>query len=446
MRRSRRRHGVDPARYPLIGGVAVALIAVLTVLTFGGVFDRALQRKGNEVTAVFRDASQLAKNSPVRVRGVEQGRVRNIDLEEGGRSATVTMEVYDSAKPLHADAKATLKMRNALGGNYYIDLEPGTASSGPLDGVIPMAQTTNAVEVDALLAHLRRSERAGLKTTLSEVPDALEDEQRLPELLGTVSDAAPGLQRGVAAARGERAGDLTTLVRNTARVTDSLSTDTGQITDLIEGGTIATETIARRKRETQQAISRAAAVLPEVESTMRSLDLTLRNADPLLARLRRPVTQVAPTLARLRPTVIEADRLLRGARPLLEQLRPAAAALASAAREGDPLLRDLDPSITRLAETILPDLNLVDQTSKRTTAQMVGPTISGLGAAAGQYDNLSHMIGLAAGGGERAIDTSPCRTYFLDPDSVDAGRVLECREIAKTIDALFSYNPIPGTP
>ncbi|WP_205698808.1 MlaD family protein [Conexibacter sp. SYSU D00693] len=423
----------------------MGVIAVLTLFVFGGFLDRALQRKGTEVTAVFRDASQISKRSPVRVDGVDQGRVADVELQEDGRSAVVTLEVFDESLPLYRDARATVDSRNVLGGTYYVDLHRGTPSAGELPGQrIPVTRTTGPVEVDALLSDLRDGERRGLKTMLREIPTALEDELELERTLTTLTRSAPTLRRGVATLRGQRDGDLRALVRNTARLTSDLGREDRSLTGLVGDGALVTEVVARRRDAVQSSILRAATTLPEVRRTMALVDVTLRGTDPLLARLRRSATQVAPALADLRPTVVDADRLLRGARPLLRELRPAARSLAATAQNGGPLLDDLDPSLRRLDETILPDLAKKDPVTGRSTSAMIGPTLGGLGAAAGSYDNRSHMIGLAAGAGERAIDTLPCRTYFLDPDAAGAGKVAECREIAKFLNDLLTYNPIPG--
>ena len=99
------------------------------------------------------------------------------------------------------------------------------------------------------------------------------------------------------------------------------------------------------------------------------------------------------------------------------------------------------PSLGRLADKVIPDLSKPDPVSHRSTFAMMGPTIAGLNAAAGPYDQLSHFVSLASGGGEGGVDTSPCRTYFNDPDATGAHDVLECQDVAKFLDDLLHYKP-----
>jgi len=209
----------------------------------------------------------------------------------------------------------------------------------------------------------------------------------------------------------------------------------------VQHGALVTESVANRGADVQALLDRSAHVLPAVDTTMRRLDGTLRLTDPLLARLRAPAGEVAPTLRTLRPTLIGAQHLLAAARPLFARLRPAATSLATAARDGSPLLTDLSPSLDRLADKVIPDLSKPDPVSHRSTFAMIGPTVAGLNAAAGPYDQLSHFVSLASGGGEGGLDTSPCRTYFTDPDAAGAHDVLECQDVAKFLDDLLHYKP-----
>jgi phospholipid/cholesterol/gamma-HCH transport system substrate-binding protein len=428
--------------YERIGVVTVAAVVAITVVVFAGGVQRIRERKGEPVEAVFGNPSRLAVGNPVRVNGAVQGRVKKITLDPGGRTSTVRMEVFEDSLPLYRNATATINMRIALGGNFVVNLDPGTPGAGELRAQrIPLSQTGGQTEVDEILSNLRDTERRGMRTMLAELPKALRDDHALERALASVADVSPSLRTGVRALRGERDGDLRRLVQSTARAVGALAEETEPLRSVVEGGAVTLETTARRAADIQATIERADQILPRVITTLRLLDSTLATADPVVSLLRRPAPAIAPTVARLRPTVVDADRLLRLARPLLASLRPASAALARAARAGHPLLDELTPSLQRLDDNILPDLAKPDPVTGRGTHQMIGPTLSGLGAAAAGVDNISHMVALAAGGGERAIDTSPCRTYFTDPT---AQQIAACRSIAETLNRLLHYNPLPG--
>jgi ABC-type transporter Mla subunit MlaD len=287
---------------------------------------------------------------------------------------------------------------------------------------------------------LRERERKGLATLLHELPQAFADREQLARGLKSVRNASPNLAKGLAALRGERDGDLRRLIANVDSTVDALDDNPAQLIDVVEGGAATFGTTAARSTELQATIERAAAILPNVRTTLHTLDGTLGRADTLLARLNAPAGEVAPALRALRPAVVDTGGLLRSARPLLADLRPATAALARASRDGRPLLDRLQPSIERADDRILPDLAKPDPTTERATYQMIGPTIAGLGSAAANVDQNAHFVALGAGGGERMISTAPCRTYFNDPT---AKQIAECEGIAEALNSYLTWRPLP---
>lgn len=431
-------------REVVVGSFVVGGLVLLSILIFGGFTNRWFQQeKGTTVSAVFANTGLLSRGEPVRVDGVQQGRVKDLTLNADGRSTTVELEVYEESLPLHKNATARIRFRNALGGKYYVDLDPGTASAGSLPGQqIALADTEGQVEVDQIVATLGEDERTGLKTLLREVPYALEGDGTLDRALGTTADAAPDLRDGIRALRGEEEPDIRDLVSNVDSTVRALGSDTRSLRDVVGGGAVALATTARRSRDIQEIIERGAAMQSRVTRTLAGLDGTLDRADPVLALLKRPAGDVGPTLRVLRPAVVDADRLLQQARPLLRSLRPAARSLARVAQNGRPLVDELEPSIVRADENILPDLGKEDMTSGRSTSLMIGATLAGLGAAASNYDGISHLVGLALGGGERALDTTPCKTYFLQPDTPPE-RLIQCKDTGQILLDLLTYQPTP---
>lgn len=434
----------------LAGGdhqVAIGLLVLVGVfgvslLVFSGIPRALYDTRGETVTAVFRTTAVMAKDTPVRVHGVRVGRVKKTTLNEGGRSATVELAVREEGLPLYKDATAGLDIATVLGGNYVIDIDPGTPSRGELDPlVIPQRQTSTQVEVDEVLEPIRVDEREGLKTMLDELPRAFAENEAPARALGRLADISPQLTRGVGALRGERRDrDLRALVTNTASTVRALDAPADSLTRLVEGGAVTVATTAGREGDIRTTIDRAARVLPEVKTTVDLLDETLGLADPVIARLREPAADVAPTVRALRPTLVGADRLLRDARPLLRSLRPAATSLASAAREGRPLLDELSPVLRRVDRRILPDLAKPDEVTGRPTYQMLGPGVSALHSLAGAFDEVSGLVNLTPSGGERAIDSAPCQVYLTDPTSDE---LAQCRDIGDAIQDFFSFDPIP---
>ena len=62
---------------------------------------------GYELNATFANSANIAKNSPVRIAGVEVGKV--ISSERDGNATTVTFTVDGSGRPIHTDAFAMVR-------------------------------------------------------------------------------------------------------------------------------------------------------------------------------------------------------------------------------------------------------------------------------------------------------------------------------------------------
>ena len=86
---------------------------------------------GYELNATFANSANIAKNSPVRIAGVEVGKV--ISTERDGDATTVTFTVDDNGRPIHNDAFAMVRPRIFLEGNFFVDLDPGSPSAPDLD-------------------------------------------------------------------------------------------------------------------------------------------------------------------------------------------------------------------------------------------------------------------------------------------------------------------------
>jgi len=123
-----------------------------------------------ELKAMFRDVQSLKPRSPVRMSGVEVGRVTKVEPKDGGGAAVVTMELRDDALPIHDDARAQIRSRIFLEGNFFVDLQPGSPSTGELDdgSTLPITQTASNVTLPEILDVLDSDVRTDLQTFLYE--------------------------------------------------------------------------------------------------------------------------------------------------------------------------------------------------------------------------------------------------------------------------------------
>jgi phospholipid/cholesterol/gamma-HCH transport system substrate-binding protein len=434
-------------RMELIGFVTLSVVGILVFGNFTGIVRSILAERGtHEVTAILPTSQQLRAGSYVRMRGVDVGKVSRLQSIDRGRATRVTMQIEDSAGDLHKDARVSIRWRTILGSAFYVELDPGHASDGPLSGPIPRSQTSTQVELDDVTSIFQNGARKGLQTLPGELSKALGDHDTPARLLNDVADAAPDIAKGIDALRGQQPdADLQQLVSSTSKLVDVLGRSRTDLHDVIAGAAATLQTTGAHAGAIDSALALSPAVMERTTTTVRRLNTTLDLADPLVAELKRPAGQVGPTLAKLNPTVRNADALLSSAVPLLRDLRPSARSLARTAQKGVPVLDGLDASIDRINDTVLPYLAAKDPGTGLSTTHAIGGFAAAWGPGfAGQRDINGGLLRFAVSAGSAPLYL-PCQTYINNPDKAKA---IECESLQKTLDRVFSYNPLapaPGT-
>jgi phospholipid/cholesterol/gamma-HCH transport system substrate-binding protein len=135
---------------------AVCLIFMFALVTVFGQF-----RFDSRTTysAVFTNVSGLKGGNFVRIAGVEVGKVKDMTLHGDG---TVTVDfTLDKGLPLTEGTEAAVRYENLIG-DRYLSLEEGPGSVRLLQpgGTIPLARTSPALDVDALIGGFRPLFRA----------------------------------------------------------------------------------------------------------------------------------------------------------------------------------------------------------------------------------------------------------------------------------------------
>ena len=230
--------------------------ALVFMVLFGLVFAYTkhipFTSRGYELKAVFANAATLRVDSPVRIAGVNVGKILSVDPH--GEDAVATFTVSGEGQPVHADAQATIRPRLFLEGNFFIDLNPGSPSAADLGSgdTIPVTQTATAVQLDQLLTALQKPERWSLQrllegygTALTHKPTAAEDKTQDPQVQGVTAAAAlndsfryggPAGKNGAIVAealQGTQEHDLSRLIDAQASVFGTLVTRETQLQDLI---------------------------------------------------------------------------------------------------------------------------------------------------------------------------------------------------------------------
>jgi virulence factor Mce-like protein len=300
-----------------------------------------------ELTAYFHDANSIKTRSPVRIAGVDVGKVTKVEaVEEGEDAAKVTMEIEDKGLPIHEDAQLKIRPRIFLEGNFFVDLQPGSPSAPELDskGEIPATQTAAPVQIGEVLNALQSDTRDDLKTFLREYSSALQGEgaagfnASIPYWKPAYRDSAIASDATLGQ---DPDRDIQRVLRGQARTFSALNADEGALQRLVVNLNTTTGALAREDTA--------------LEASIPALRDTLRAALPSFASLNDALPTLRAFARDALPGVRSSDETLEAGVPFIQQLsalmgptelRGAAAAL----RSQIPALVDLTEESVPLLE------------------------------------------------------------------------------------------------
>lgn len=130
----------------VLGFALVSLVILLYLATILGDI-RFKDTRGYH--AMFKNVSQLKDGDPVRIAGVEVGKVDSVYIS-GGSKIEVDFNL-DSSIDLDRTTRAVVRYKDLVG-NRFLELQQAPETKGPLSagGMIPMSQTTAALNLDDL--------------------------------------------------------------------------------------------------------------------------------------------------------------------------------------------------------------------------------------------------------------------------------------------------------
>ena len=314
-----------------VGVIALVLTAIVVYLGF----TKSIPfRSHYEVKAAFKSANNLKPASPVRIAGVEVGKVTKIErASKRANGALVTMRIQDTGRPLHEDATFKIRPRIFLEGNFFVDVSPGRAGGEVAKNhVFPVNQTATPVQFDEVLTALQTDTREDLKLLLREYAAGLRGKggrgfnRSIRYWKPAYRDSAIVSE----AMLGEHEHDLSGYIDRAGVVAGAVDRNREQLKALVTNF-----------RQTAGAFARENTSL---ESAIAELPRTLRAAQPALAALNASFPGLRGFARDLRPGVRSSGPTIDVSMPLLRQLR----GLVSK-KELRGLTADLRPTIPALA-------------------------------------------------------------------------------------------------
>lgn len=286
---------------------------------------------GYQLEATFSNGVNISTNSPVRIAGVDVGRV--IGVERDGDATRVTFTVEDKGRPIHDDAFAAIRPRIFLEGNFFVDLAPGSPSAPELGSgdTIGVSHTSTWVQIDEVLTALQAPVRADLSrllesygTALTRKPNAAEDETQLPEVQGKSGaealngvflyggDAGRYSAQVTDALLGTRPRDLSRLVAGAGRAFGALARNEEDLKGLIVNFDVFTGALAAQSTNLTATVRRLAPFLDEFHGSLVSLNKTLPPLRSWAIELTPSIEELPAWIAAGKPWVKQAYPLLSG--------------------------------------------------------------------------------------------------------------------------------------
>ncbi len=429
------RAGMSPVR---AGVIALVIILVGTFFAFSKDIPFTHTYK---IQAVFKNSNLIGPRSPVRIAGIDVGKVVEVGQYKDTNMSVVTMEITDNGRPVGEDATAKVRQRLFLEGNFFVDLQPGTpgAEELPDGGMIPVTQTSVPVQLDQVLTTLQSDTRRSLQDTFIGFGEALDSEpteednidldvdvqgltgaQALNKAFETAVPALKGSAIAAESLQGTEEHDLSRMVKGIAGISRGLARNENQLSELLTDFNTSMAAFASRA--------------PQLEETVRLLGPTSGNLRRGLASINAalPPTQafsrdILPGVRETPATAIAAEPWLDQAIPffsaqelgaLLEDISPATRDLARGTHSSRDLVRESDDFNRCITEVIIPTGNIkVDDgefSSGTENYKEFWHSVAGQAGEGGGFDGNGSFLRLSVPGGARPLTTGKTN-YSLEP-------------------------------
>ena len=300
----------------LVGLVVIA--GILTALA-GAVWLSGKSWSGEErtITATFRGVGALEVGNPVKLRGVNVGRVTAIRLSERGDGVFVNMTVRpDITMP--SDAGVLLASESLFGDwmaqivsrGQYPDLEFVAAQRGR---VLPGASLPDISELTAVAARIS----SDIETLSARIQLAFTEETALTirqtlENVGEVSDQLEGFIGQQTRTYDAVSRNVLGATENVRRTTETASLTATDIRTTINRGDVqAILANARRASANLETLSaQLSASTGGIPGVIARVDTTVAAFGATATALNQTISALQPSLAEVGPTLVEARRAM----------------------------------------------------------------------------------------------------------------------------------------
>ena len=422
-------------------------ILVFLWLNFGGAVP--LQPEGYRVHVGFPSATQLAQEADVRISGVKVGSVKAKEPNERTGLTDTTIEIDARYAPIPKDTRAILRQKSLLG-ETYVELSPGTRSSGTIqdEGTVPGAQVADTVELDEILRGFDPETRARFSTWFDQAGiAAMNNAQSLNDALALLTPFAEDTDDVLKVLR-QQSGATQRFIRDTGYVFDALTERKGQLRDLIRNSNRTWEAIASRDEQFADTFRVLPTFLREGRATTSRLTRFADNTNPLINQLRPAARELSPLLRDLDGLAPDLKAVFENLDPLVRVSKRGLPATGQVLDNSKPLLRRLDPWLRNFT----PIVDYIGLYRREVTA-FVGNLAAASQGTEGSFNDPSkflHYVRAASPVNPEMMTGWPFRLTtnrsnpYTEPGGYDKLRTEGHLEVFGSY--LCTDNPVPPTP
>ena len=316
--------------------VTLAAAGAAAVLGFGG--SSAQGSSSARFDVIFDDARGLVGGQLVKVAGAQAGTIQNVVVTPDFK-ARVEATVDSRFVPFHQDATCTIRPEGLIAENY-VDCDPGTANSPPLEAsgghppTVPVTRTTEPVSLLDLFNMFNLPTRERFQAIVDEL--GVGTAGRGNDFNDILRRANPtlALARQAISILDRQRSQLATIVDATNTIAREGATHTANLQRFLDQAASLSTLTAAHRDPLSLAVARLPGLLAAAQPALQQLDTVAVDGTPLLQQIHTAV-----------PALNQASSDLG---PFVSAAKPALAKMTATLQQGIPAIRDTTPLVTTL--------------------------------------------------------------------------------------------------
>jgi phospholipid/cholesterol/gamma-HCH transport system substrate-binding protein len=311
---------------PTIGRIAAMALFALSCfgilmylwVSFGG--PTPLKPQGYRFEVKMPESALLVNEAPVRMAGLDVGRVKDKALQKQG-GQIVEVEMSRDFAPIPADSRVTLRQKSLLG-QIYIEITPGSKEAGDLKdgGRLPPANVEETVDFDEVISTFDKPTRDNYRGWIKELARAIEN-GRGEDLNDAFGNFVAFTEDGtnVLEILDEQDPALRRLIKNTGVTLGAINRRYGEFGQFVTNANDFFGALASRNDALAETISVFPTFLEESRLTFGRLKQFAQDTRPLVRELQPVALQLRPTLRDLGKLAPDLEHLFRSLEPVIDE-------------------------------------------------------------------------------------------------------------------------------